>query len=83
MSMWLSRTDTVTDIGHNKDTDTPTPLIIIFENHVIQCSYICRCQTRHVSETGTHLIQEVSVFRRYIEGYIELFGLGRTTITCF
>ena len=42
------------------NTDTPTQPII-WKNHIIQCNYKCRCQTRHMSDTRTSLIRGVSV----------------------
>ena len=41
-------------------TNTPTPLII-WENHIIQCNYMCWCRTRHMLYTGTRLIWEAYV----------------------
>jgi len=46
------------------DTDTST-LLIIWENHIIQCNYMFRCRTWQVSDIGTSLIWEVSVLHRF------------------
>jgi len=49
-----------TDTGHNTNTDTPTPLII-WENHIFNVII-----SVGVSDTGTRLIQKMSVFHRQI-----------------
>ena len=39
--------------------------LIISKNRIIQCNYMCWCRTRHMSDTGIHLIQGVSVLHSY------------------
>jgi len=52
-----------TTLTHNIDTSTP---VIIWENKWIGCKHMCRY--RCVSDTGTHLISEVSVLQEIILG---------------
>jgi hypothetical protein len=62
--------------GHDTDTDTSIQLNFL-ENHIIQCNSICRCRTRHVSDTGTRLIRGVSVLHSFCRILVEYF------IVCF
>jgi len=52
------------------DNDTP---LIVSENHIIQCNYMCPCRTQHMSDIGTRIIPEVYVLHRYqVNDYVTL-----------